>query len=56
LSADIWSGHADLRSIDEVYLLGVLILFGSGRRLGWLAAAMGLALTVTGAHQALYLS
>ena len=56
LSANIWSGHADLRSIDEVYLLGVLILFGSRRRLGWLAAAMGLALTVAGAHQALYLS
>ena len=28
LSADIWSGHADLRSVDEVYLLAVLILLG----------------------------
>jgi hypothetical protein len=29
LSADIWAGHADLRSIDEVYLLAVLILLAS---------------------------
>ncbi|HEY8044862.1 MAG TPA: hypothetical protein VIF35_11380 [Streptosporangiaceae bacterium] len=56
LSANIWSGHADLRSIDEVYLLGTLILLGSRRRLGWLAAATGLALVVAGAHQALHLS
>jgi hypothetical protein len=56
LSANIWSGHADLRSIDEVYLLGTLILLGSRRRLGWLAAAAGLALVVAGAHQALHLS
>ena len=50
LSADIWSGHADLRSIDEVYLLAALILLGSGRRLGWLSAAAGLALLVAGAR------
>ena len=56
LSANIWSGHADLRSIDEVYLLGTLILLGSRRRLGWLAAAAGLAVIVAGAHQALHLS
>lgn len=56
LSANIWSGHADLRSIDEVYLLGTLILLGSRRRLGWLAAAAGLAVIVAGTHQALHLS
>ena len=56
LSADIWSGHADLRSIDEVYLLAVLLLLGSRRRLGWLAAGAGLALIVAGAHQVLHLS
>ena len=56
LSANVWSGHADLRSIDEVYLLGTLILLGSRRRLGWLAAAAGLAVIVAGAHQALHLS
>ncbi len=56
LSADIWSGHADLRSVDEVYLLATLILLGSPRRLRWLAVAAGLAALVAGAHQALHLS
>ena len=56
LSADIWSGHADLRSVDEVFLLATVILLGSRRRLGWLAAAVGLAAVVAGAHQVLYLS
>ena len=56
LSADIWSGHADLRSVDEVYLLATLILLRSRRRLGWLAAAAGLAALVAGAHQVLHLS
>ncbi len=55
LSADIWTGHADLRSIDEVYLFAVLILLGSRRRLGGLALAAGLAVIVAATHQALYL-
>ena len=56
LSASIWAGHADLRSIDEVYLFAVLILLGQGRRrLGVLALCAGLALMVAAVHQALYL-
>jgi hypothetical protein len=38
LSADIWTGHADLRSIDECYLFAVLVPLGSSRRLAVLAA------------------
>jgi hypothetical protein len=56
LSASIWAGHADLRSVDEVYLFAVLILLGPGRRrLGVLALCAGLALMVAAVHQALYL-
>ena len=55
LSPDIWIGHADLRSTDEVYLLAVLILLRSGRRLGALAWCAGLAAVVAAIHQALYL-
>jgi len=55
LSANIWTGHADLRSIDEVYLFAVLILLRSGRRLGMLAAAAGVAVIVAAIHQALSL-
>jgi hypothetical protein len=55
LSADIWAGHADLRSIDEVYLFAVLILLPGRRRLGALAPWAGLALAVAATHQALYL-
>jgi hypothetical protein len=31
LSASIWAGHADLRSVDEVYEFAVLILLGARR-------------------------
>jgi hypothetical protein len=56
LSASIWTGHADLRSINEVYLFAVLILLGTERRrLVPLALCAGLALTVAAIHQALYL-
>ena len=55
LSASIWTGHADLRSVDEIYLFAVLILLGSGRRLRSLAAGAGLAAVVAAAHQALFL-
>jgi hypothetical protein len=56
LSASIWAGHADLRSVDEVYLFAVLILLGAGRRhLRALALCAGLALMVAAIHQALYL-
>ena len=55
LAGVIWTGHADLRSVDEVYLLAVLILLTSGRRLRVLALCAGLAVIVAAAHQALYL-
>ena len=57
LSAAIWTGHADLRSIDEVYLFAVLILLGRpGRRLlTSLTPCAGLAVIAAAAHQALYL-
>ena len=55
LSAAIWSGHADLRSIDECYLLAVLVLLGSKRRLAPLALCAVAVAVVAGAHQALYL-
>jgi hypothetical protein len=56
LSAHIWNGHADLRSIDEVYLFAVMILLRSEhRRLGVLALGAGLAMVVAATHQALYL-
>ena len=51
LSADIWTGHADLRSIDECYLFAVLVLLGSSRRLAVLAAGAGLAGAIAAAHQ-----
>jgi hypothetical protein len=57
LSGVIWTGHADLRSIDEVYLFAVLIVLGPApRRLGVLAACAALAVVVAAAYQALYLS
>ncbi len=55
LAASIWAGHADLRSIAEIYLFAVLVLAGSGRRLGPLARCAGAAAVVAAAHQALYL-
>jgi len=55
LAASIWTGHADLRSIAEVYLFAVLLLLGSGRRLRPLALCAGAAAVVAAAHQALYL-
>ena len=55
LSASIWAGHADLRSIAEVYLFAVLVLLRSGRGPGRLALGAGAAAVVAAAHQALYL-
>ena len=55
LSAQVWAGHADLRSIDEVYTFALLILLGSRRRLGPLALCAGLAIAVAAAHQVLHL-
>jgi len=56
LSHSIWTGHADLRSIDDCYLLAVLVLLGSLRkRLGLLTAMLALTSVIAAAHQALYL-
>ncbi len=55
LAASIWAGHADLRSMAEVYLFAVLVLLGSGRGLGRLALCASAAAVVAAAHQALYL-
>jgi hypothetical protein len=56
LSAEIWTGHADLRSLDEVYLFAVLILLGAPRRrLGPLAWCAAVAVAVAAAHQVLHL-
>jgi hypothetical protein len=55
LSAGFWTGHADLRSIDEVYLLAVLILLRAGRsRLRVLALCAGAAGVVAAIHQMLF--
>ena len=54
LAGVIWTGHADLRSVDEVYLFAVLILLRLGRRLRVLALCAGLAVIVAATHQALY--
>ncbi len=55
LSASIWAGHADLRSVDDVYLLAVLVLLGSRRRLHWLAAGAATVAVIAAVHQALWL-
>jgi hypothetical protein len=38
LSGSIWNGYADFRSLDELYLFAAVIILGSLRRLGGLAA------------------
>ena len=56
LSNEIWTGHADLRSIDECYLLAVLILLRSSRRRLWpLACCVALTVVVAAIHNVLYL-
>jgi hypothetical protein len=51
LSPNIWNGVADLRSLDEVYLLAVLILLGSTRRLVTPVLALVPALVVVFVHR-----
>lgn len=56
LSNQIWTGHADLRSIDECYLLAILILFRSNLRRLWpLASCAAVALVIAASHDVLYL-
>ncbi len=62
LAPDIWSGHADLRSLDELYLFAVLLVLGPvyrpcpRPRTRLLAGSAALAVFVAAAHQALHLS
>ncbi|MDQ1367672.1 MAG: hypothetical protein QOF20_25, partial [Acidimicrobiaceae bacterium] len=51
LSAGIWNGLADLRSLDDVYLASVLVLIGSWRRLVVPAAAVIPALFIVAVHR-----
>lgn len=55
LSASVWTGHADLRSVDEVYFFAVLILLAGGRRLRTLAWCAGATAVVAAVHQVLHL-
>jgi hypothetical protein len=56
LSNEIWTGHADLRSIDECYLLAVLILMRSSLRRLWpLASCAAVAILIAASYNVLYL-
>lgn len=52
LSGAVWSGQADLRSMDELFLLDAVLLLSAPRRLSWVpAAAVGLAWLGVAIHQ-----
>jgi hypothetical protein len=56
LSNEIWTGHADLRSIDECYLFAVLILLRSRLRHLWpLASCAAATAAIAAIHEVLYL-
>jgi len=56
LSNTIWTGHADLRSLDECYLLAVLILLRSNLRRIWpLASCAAATVVIAALHDVLYL-
>jgi hypothetical protein len=56
LSNTIWTGHADLRSLDECYLLAVLILMRSSLRRLWpLASCVAVTAVIAALHDVLYL-
>jgi hypothetical protein len=56
LSNVIWTGHADLRSIDECYLFAVLILFRSSLRRLWpVASCVAVTMAIAAIHDVLYL-
>ena len=56
LSNQIWTGHADLRSIDECYLLAVLILLRGGLRRLWpLASFAAVTAVIAAIYDVLYL-
>lgn len=52
LSPGIWNGVADLRSLNDVYVLAVVILISSRRRTSWgLAAILAPTLAIVMAHR-----
>jgi hypothetical protein len=56
LSNTIWTGHADLRSLDECYLLAVLLLLRSKLRRIWpLASGAAITVVIAALHDVLYL-
>lgn len=56
LSNQIWTGHADLRSIDECYLLAVLVLLRGGLRRLWpLASCAAMTAVIAAIYDVLYL-
>ena len=56
LSNEIWTGHADLRSIDECYLFAVLILLRSSLRRLWpVASCAAVTVVIAAIHEVLYL-
>jgi hypothetical protein len=56
LSNTIWTGHADLRSLDECYLLAVLILMSSTLRRIWpIASCAAVTVAIAALHDVLYL-
>ena len=56
LSHYVWGGFADLRSVNEVYLLAVLILLAAPRRrLGALSAAAAATLIAAAAYQVAFM-
>jgi hypothetical protein len=55
LSSGIWDGRADFRGFEDLYLLSVLVLVGSLRRLTVLAVLVGAMWVATFAHRAIRL-
>ncbi|MHB8293148.1 MAG: AZOBR_p60025 family cell surface glycopolymer formation protein [Acidimicrobiales bacterium] len=55
LSAEVWMGQADFHSLYDVYVLAVIVLLGSKRRLGPLGVVAGTAWSVVALHMALFI-
>ena len=53
LTKVIWSSHADFRGFEDLYVLSIVILLDSNRRLGWIAALAGVIWMATFVHRVL---
>jgi fluoride ion exporter CrcB/FEX len=51
LSGEVWYGQADFRSLAPLFEMGAVVALGSRRRLGLLAAVIGVAFFVTYVHR-----